>query len=341
MNSESERDLRRRLKAIGLSQGAITAAWPQWWSDDADASPSARLELRFSVARKLGIDPRSLLDAEGAPRFIWRDEARFKHLSGETDAERAAISSFGRALGALLVSATSSAANVSEVDASSLRNLILGSQPFVRLADLLSVCWSIGTPVVHLRVFPRPQKRMAAMAVRVGERGAILLAKDSRYPAHVAFYLAHELAHLLLGHIAREAAIVDLENEQPLRPQDDPEEREADRFALQLLTGSAEPKVLTESKTYNAPGLAAAVVRAGPALRIEPGTLALCFGYSTQNWAVVNSSMRFIYGRGKPVWKEVNQVALRELDLSRIPEDGRSYLGNVLGVKRLSEIARR
>lgn len=330
MNSGSERDLKRRLKAIGLSEGAIAAAWPQWWSQDADASPSARLELHFSVARKLGIDPRSLLDAEGTPRFIWRDEARFKHLSGESDAERAAISSFGRALGALLVAGATPLIDSRGADAASLRNVVLQHQPFVRLSDLLSVCWSIGTPAVHLRVFPRPQKRMAAMAVRVGGHGAILLAKDSSYPAHVAFYLAHELGHLLLGHLDREAAIVDLESTH-LGTDDDMEEREADRFALELLTGTPDPRVLPTHHRYNAPALAAAVLDAGPQMRVEPGTLALCFGFTTQNWPVVKAAMRFIYQQAKPVWKEVNAIARRELDFTRIPEDAHAFIDSVLG----------
>jgi len=330
VNTGSERDLKRRLKAIGLSEGAIAAAWPQWWSDDADASPSARLELHFSIARKLGIDPRSLLDAEGTPRFIWRDEARFKHLSGESDAERAAISSFGRALGALLIGGTTQLIDPANADAASLRGLVLENQPFVRLNDLLSICWSTGTPVIHLRVFPRQQKRMAAMAVRVTGRGAILLAKDASYPAHIAFYLAHELGHLLLGHLDREAAIVDLES-MHVGSKDDREEDEADRFALELLTGTPDPHVVPMNRSYNAPALAAAVRDAGPKLRVEPGTLALCFGFSTQNWPVVNAAMRFIYERPKPVWKEVNAVALRELDFARIPEDAHAFLGSVLG----------
>jgi hypothetical protein len=330
LSNASERDLKRQLKAVGLTDSAIDAAWPAWWSHDADSSPSASLELRFSIARKLGIDPRSLLDVEGTPRFIWRDEARFKHLSGETDIERAAISSFGRALGAFLVSATTMEASLPS-SASTLRRVVLKSQPFVRLPDLLSLCWSTGIPVIHLRIFPRPQKRMAAMAVRVGERNAILLAKDSQYPAHIAFYLAHELGHLLLGHIGSNAAIVDMESDERAPSHEDAEEEAADRFALELLTGSPEPKVVTESKSYNAPGLATAVLDAAPSLHIEPGTLALSFGYSTNNWAVVNSAMRFIYGPGTPMWQEINRIAMHELDLGRIPEDARSYIEQVLG----------
>lgn len=324
--------LRNRLKAIGLSDPAIQAAWPEWWSDAADPSPSARLELRFSIARKLGLDPHSLLDEEVAPRFVWRDEARFKHLSGESDAERAAITSFGRALGSLLVSATPSPiGTIAQASASDLRSMALRSHQFVRLLDLLSLSWSVGLPVVHLRVFPGVRKRMAAMAVSVADRHAILLAKDSMYPPHIAFYLAHELAHIALGHVAKDTAIVDLESELPASEAADPEEIEADRFALELLTGRSDPQVLPVSRVYNAPGLADAALKSGPALRIEPGTLALCFGYSTQNWAVANSAMKFIYSAPKPVWEEVNRLAARELTLDRIPSDARSYVTAVLG----------
>jgi hypothetical protein len=330
VESKNEHELKRRLKAIGLSEGAITAAWPQWWSEDADASPSARLELHFSIARKLGIDPRSLLDAEGTPRFVWRDEARFKHLSGESDIDRASISSFGRAVGALIVEATTGVAR-DVPDPQSLRTAFLRSQPFVRLVDLLALCWAIGTPTIHLRVFPRLQKRMAAMSVRVSGRGAILLARDSNYPAWIAFYLAHELGHLALGHVHGEGAIVDMQSENWSAAHDDVEERDADRYALELLTGRPDLTVVTESKNYNAAGLADAVIGAGNQLGVEPGTLALCFGFATKNWAVVNSAMHFIYATSQPVWQQVNDLALRELDLDQIPDDSRSYIATILG----------
>jgi hypothetical protein len=66
-------------------------------------------------------------------------------------------------------------------------------------------------------------------------------------------------------------------------------------------------------------------------LRIEPGTLALCFGYSSGNWAVANAAMERIYSSAKPVWREVNQIALRELSLEEVTEDVQAYLMAVLG----------
>ena len=330
MTNESSR-IRQRLKRLGLSEAAIEAAWPTWWSNDADYSPSARLELRFSLARKLGLDANSLVDEEGVPRFIWRDEARFKNLSGESELERSAISSFGRAVGSLIVAATPIGQNALSPSAIGIRKSILNSRPFVGLLDLLVLCWTAGIPVIHLRIFPWPRKRMAAMSVRVAGRSAVLLGKDSMYPPHVAFYLAHEIAHIALGHLPEETAIVDLESELPVIASADKEEQEADEFALQLLTGRADPRVLPTSSKYNAPGLADAVLRSAQSLQIEPGTLALCFGYSTGNWAVANTAMRFIYDSAKPVWAEVNKLALRELAHEHIPSDSRPYLTAVLG----------
>jgi hypothetical protein len=328
--TEADR-FRRRLKAIGLSDPAIKAAWPDWWSDDADPSTSARLELRFSVARKLGLDARSVLDEEGVPRFIWKDEARFKHLSGETDLERAAISSFGRSVGALLTSGSSAGQfSLIGMNVATLRSAVLSAQPYVRLLDLLSLSWSAGIPVAHLRVFPAARKRMAAMAVAIGERRAVLLAKDSMYPPHIAFYLAHELAHIALEHLRADAAIVDMEADTLATGSADTEETEADRFALEFLTGRADLR-LVPAGDYNAPGLADIALRTSTELQIEPGTIALCFGYSTGNWAVANSAMHFIYKEARPVWNEVNRVTMTQLDLGQLPSDSIPYLTAVLG----------
>jgi hypothetical protein len=328
---DNANQLKKRLKSVGLSNSAINAAWPTWWSEAADASPSAQTELRFSIARKLGIDPHSLLEDSDQPKFIWRDEARFKHLSGEGQLERSVITSFGTALGRFLIGATSGSHPVPALNAIDLRNIILREQQYVRLVDLLSVCWSIGIPVVHLRIFPFLHKRMAAMSVRINEQIVILMGKDSMYPPHVAFYLAHELGHVALGHLSKDPVIVDLESKALSGPDDDPDEVAADRFALELLTGQTEPKVLSRSTTYNANQLAHAVLNASAELRIEPGTLALCFGYSTGHWAKTNSAMKRVYSSSKPVWSEINKVALEHINFDLIPDDARTYVRAALG----------
>ena len=337
MTVESAGDLRLRLRGLGLSDSAVSAAWPRWWSEDAESSASARAELRFGVARRLGLDPHSLLEDRDAPRFLWRDEARFKHLSGESDDERAGITSFGRAIASIVLGASSPpVGELAGASAHTLREEILASgRPFVTLVDLLSLSWALSVPVVHLRVFPWPQKRMAAMAVMVGVRSTVLLGKDSSYPATLAFYVAHELGHIALGHVAADRQIVDLEGEVLAGDGEDEEEREADAFALELLTGSPDPVVLpTGPGRAHGRAVAHAAVESAQGLAIDPGTLALCFGHSTGDWRTANAALGHIYPDAQPVWAYVNAIARQQLELDELAVDTSDYLDAVLGQQR-------
>jgi hypothetical protein len=212
-----------------------------------------------------------------------------------------------------------------------IRSALIEGRPYVGLADLLALGWSLGIPIVHLRVFPWQQKRMAAMAVQLGARGAILLGRDAEYPAQIAFYIAHEFAHLALGHIEAGQSIVDLETSSLSETEADPEENAADRYALELLTGQDSPVVVSGTGSASAKSLAEAALNASGELQVEPGTLALCFGYSTNQWPVANAALRYIYSAPKPVWREVNSVAREQLELDQIPDDAQTYLEAVLG----------
>jgi hypothetical protein len=173
---------------------------------------------------------------------------------------------------------------------------------------------------------------MAAMAVQLSAGNAILVGRDSEYPAQIAFYVAHEFAHLALGHIETGRAIVDLETLTWSDPEADPEEDAADRYALEILTGHERPIVLSAASGGGARALADAAMRASEELGIEPGTLALCFGYSTRRWAIANAAMKYIYATPKPVWREVNNIAHDQLHLGNITDDSREFLLTTLGM---------
>lgn len=323
------KSLKKRLKEAGLSDPLIEAAWPAWWSDEALSSQSAKAELRFTIARKLGLNPRSLFRDE--VEFIWKDEARFKHLSNETEGQKAALTSFGISVCRMLVRSLTTEPVAGSIGALELRESILQSRSFIDLQGLLAACWAIGVPVIHLRVFPLDAKRMHAMAVKAAGQHAVLLGRDAHYPAPVAFTLAHEIGHVMLGHIGASSAIIDIGD--PLGPTEgDTEEEEADRYALELLLGTPHPDIQTNVKRFNATQLAHAVLGQGPAQRIEPGTLALCLAYANDVWPVANAAMQYIYSEQKPVWQEVNQIAARELDLVALSDDHSDYLRNIMGI---------
>ena len=328
MDADTDK-LRKKLRVAGLTEQAVNAAWPAWWSEAAAGSPSAQAELRFAVARKLGISASAL--ARDEVEFVWRDQARFKHLTGETNAEQAALASYGVGFGNQLASAVSDLP-VSEVPtAAELRRAILANRPFVDLAGLLGACWALGVPVIHLRVYPLAGKFMHAMVVKAGIRNIVLLAKDAKYPAQVAFTLAHELGHLALGHLKAGSAIVDLED--PASGVDrDAEEVSADRYALEVLTGNPEPDIQAQILNPSGRALAQAALDAGPPRGIEPGTLSLCFGYQTGNWRAANAALRHIYPQQQDVWVAVNSIAKREIDWSSVSSDAEDFLLRVMGL---------
>jgi Zn-dependent peptidase ImmA (M78 family) len=315
------------LRGAGISRAAIDAAWPSWWTEEAATSPSGRAELRFALARHLGLQARPLLGER--VEFIWNDEARFKHLSTEGMAERSILTSYGISIARMLLRATPPGIASLPSDPSAVRQAILAGHEFVSLRALIATCWAVGIPVVHLRVFPLDAKSMHAMAVTVEGRYVVLLGRDASYPAPVAFTLAHELGHILLQHLKGASALVDLED-PATATNADAEEKDADAFALTLLTGSPEPAIETSTESFNAPTLAAAVLNAAPQHRIEPGTLALCLAYRQRKWPVAMAALKFIYSEQKPVWREINGIAESELHWDHLNDENSQYLRNLL-----------
>jgi hypothetical protein len=322
--------LRRILRDAGLSKKAIEAAWPSWWSDAAETSPSARAELRFAVARSLGLSPRSLVGER--VEFVWRDRARFKHLeAGIGDTERAALNSFGTALGRALLRATREGRGLRGVSSQELRQALLKGGG-ADLASLVSACWATGIPVAYLFVSPLQRKAMHAMVVGHRGRQAILLSRKASYPALVAFTLAHEIGHIALGHVPGDDMLVDAE-EPGANGLSDAEEEAANRYALEVLIGDAEPDIRINLDGFNSAELADAVLRAAPVYGIEPGTLALAVAKRWGVWPVAMTAMKFIYGGPAQVPHFINDFAARELDFDQLDADGADFVRRVLGIE--------
>jgi hypothetical protein len=320
--------LRAELRAAGLSRAAVDAAWPEWWSDEAESSASARAELRLSVARNLGLSPKSLIGER--VDFVWRDRARFKHLRADDYLPVAALNSFGVSVGRSLIEATAHNGDLLGLSASDLRAMLLqmGSPD---LRGLLTVCWTVGTPVAHLRVWPLAQKAMHAMVVGQYGRHAILFSREASYPAMLAFTLAHEIGHIALGHVPADNMLVEAEDPAGAADHDE-EEKEADRFALEVLLGDPDPDIRINFDTFNHFELADVVLRAGPQYGIDPGTLALAVAYRRNAWPVAMAAMRLIQPQPVVVSDLVNRVAAGQLDLDRLGSDSAVFIERTLGI---------
>jgi hypothetical protein len=326
MNSK---ELRQTLRAHGLSDEVIDLAWPTWWTAEAEHSVSASTELRFVLARRLGLDAQALIDV-GEPRFVWR-HAKFKRLTA-ADSARDALVSFGTSVARVLVRAVEPGPSPT-LSPSLVRSQLLHNAPHVSLEDVLSYCWGIGIPVIGLHVFPLTAKRMSAMSIRIGEQYAVLVARETRYPAQMAYLVAHELGHIALGHLAEGDAVVDIGDPLEERDNDDPEEVAADRFALELLTGDPDVNVTTDATSYSGAALALSAIQSSPELQIEPGTIALCFGHATGAWDRVAAALKRIYPDAEPIHPSLNAIALNQISQDAISPDSWDYLLGVMGIE--------
>lgn len=276
------KDIYQRLKALGFDAPFIRARiLPDWWEDEQAAVPATRAVAEFAISRFLGIPIADLrnpsatlvLPAPSHAKLKLRSDAtREKVAPGLALADRAArlvVNLLAQGEGAARLPAFTGTRTASQV-----RQAILASGDAVTLGTLLEFAWSNGIAVVHLADVPKGSKSFDGMACFVGQVPVVVLASRRQSPPWVAFHLAHELGHLLLGHAQPGAGpVVDAGLDGT---SDDRQEREADAFALEVLTGTRRPPL--PGISLNGCRLAAWARRVGGEARINPGTLALVVG---------------------------------------------------------------
>jgi hypothetical protein len=324
----SPQRLRQELLQAGIANSAIDAVWPQWWSEEASQSISATTALTYTVARRLGLSPSALFD--GSTKFLWRDSTKFKNLGATTEREQEILGAFAVAIGRCALAATDPVPASSLPDARTLRETILMEGRLVNAFELLAFCWSFGIPVLQLRIFPLRQKRMHAVTVRHNSRYAILLGYETRYPAVAAYNLAHEIAHILLGHLEDKSSLLDIEDPLEMEGRDE-EETAADHLALTLLTGTESPQISANITPYTATQLAYAATENAARAQIDPGVLALCLGHSTRLWPQSYGALKIIPPGEQPVGDQINALAANQFDWQALSYTNREYLGKVIG----------
>lgn len=331
--TEAQR-IRDNLRRAGLTASAIDAVWPAWWSDDAELSTSATAELRYSLARRLGLSPASLFDDQ--PVFVWSDDTKFKNLGATSDREADVLSSFTVAVGRCAVAATEDTGNSpAGVNALTLRDVVLSDRAYVDLEGVLALCWMLAIPVFYLDVFPLQYKRMHSAAARIRDRHAILLGQQSNYPAQVAYYVAHELGHIALGHTEGSAALLDIDDPLTANPAAiDEDEAAADRFALELLTGRADPDISWTVDDFTSAQLAKAVKVESTQVGIDPGVLALCTGHRSGRWAQAYGAQKALRLDRSTLRVDINTLADSQFNWSALPADSREFLAVATGIVR-------
>lgn len=310
--------LLQRLQAVGFSDPFLQATLPEWAAQE--ESPSGQMMLRLLLARRLNLDPEALMDDSIPLGFLQSAPIKFKHMRLAPGQRRDTLTGYALGVTRILLGAAPGGA-AAPPSAMNLRKALLESgRDNVGFGDVLTACWSLGIPVLHLRLFPAQTKGVTAMAVRIGSRFAILVARESGIPAQYMFHVAHELGHIALGHLDDSSAIIDADPDDPAnageRLIDDQEERDADAYAQQLLAG-VESFTVSRSmagKAGNASELAQRALQLGAELQIDPAHVAMSFGFATGEWAMAMAAAKLVPGQEATPASLVNRVLWSQLD---------------------------
>ena len=326
------------LQAAGYPRNYVMKLLPEWWDNSLLKTSAGALQFALILKQRLGLDVSFGQDGYLAiePRAA---RASFKHRAGTHEDELNVAAGLGIALARLAVFATRERYRELPATPTSIHDLVreCTGRACVDFHGLLDLCWMYGIPILFLNEMPRNTKRMTGMAVMVEGRPAILLGFKYVQHAKQLFVLAHELAHILCGHVQDNGALIDedmadvsggLEGRSHVRR--DEQEREADAFALSLIRRGQMDIIKNMPRQFSATTLAAAAMKLGRSSGIDQGHIILSYGKEHDDWMWANQAMNFIE-------QEIGAIDLlkdrfmRNTDLGAISEEAAEHLLSMQG----------
>ena len=317
-----------RLRAAGFQTPYIkTVVLPEWWDDTAAATPAGYQQALLTLARNLGLDLASLQDPVAAVRLREFGPCKFKKASGVEPGDLELCRTLATRVAQLAAAAVTIPARPLPESADEVRQVILAcGAPWVGLTELLDYCWSLGVPVLHLERFPTGvKKRPFGFAACVDGRPVMVLLKKELRPAWLLFILAHELGHLALGHVPDGGSLLDTN-----MANSDDEERAANAFAAELLTGSPPRRFYADGRWPNADQLAQYARRVGRQEQIDPGHVVLNYAdaMGTEFFAVANAALKKLDPDPNAVG-QVRAALAANLNWDQLPSDTSEFLMRV------------
>lgn len=319
--------LMRRLSAAGFNPKYVrTVVLPDWWEDGIADHPAGFDQAITLLSRNLCLDPSSLLDAASSIRYqpLPAPKYKLKSTDAETDvavATRVAVRAADLVVSATVVERSNMPSSACEARESIQR----GGAGSIGLTELLEYCWRMGVPVLHVSNFPTGVTKPDALAVMVGSRPVIVLCKQTNYSAWLLFHLAHELGHVVAGHMEGVSVLVDEE----VRSDTDAEEAEANEFAVELITGHKR-RSYNFGRQFNALNLANVAHAVARDTNVDPGFVALSHGRMTNNWSIACAALKRIEPTPNAI-AIIRREMLRRLDSERLSEDSFEFLLRVTG----------
>lgn len=329
------------LQAAGFPKSFVDRMLPDWWDNSLLKTSAGALQFALILKQRLGLD---VVFSQNGQLAInaQAPQAKFKHRA-DTSAEELNVSAaLGIALARIAVRATRNPYALLPPDPFAIYAMARGtsSETGMGFEGLLNLCWSHGIPVLFLKDLPKKTKRMAGMAVMVDGRAAILLGYDYTQHAKQLFVLAHELAHIVCGHVENNGALIDEEIKQVVvglegraESERDVQESQADELALMMIRNGNMDVVNHFSRASSAVALAAQAMALGKHAGIDQGHLILSYAKLHDDWMRANQAMNFIEQRIDAV-ALVREKFIANVDLHAISDESAEHLLTMQGFQR-------
>jgi hypothetical protein len=325
----SIKQLSQRLKQIDSTLGReIKNYLPYWWDDELASSPGATQQALISIAKFASLDIKSVLNTHEPLRF--KDSIRcYKHANNKEKHDLAAATAIVQSLANTVADITLNEYRIFQ-EAQSIRNNFLNQdKPWIDFKSLVDYCWKHGVPVLYLPELP-VSKKMDAVVVDVNGRPVISLTKKHKHESALLFLLAHEMGHIFHRHLERGQTLVDMGVIDP--DERDEQEKQANTFAIELLTGSKNGKFHSNGIRLTADRLAHLAKEKSSEMNVDPGHIALNWGHTTENHGSANAALNILYPA--PDWKNyIKSNLLENIDEEEANEDQLDYLYKLMNIE--------
>ena len=320
-----------KLSKLGFNDSYIkTNGLPSWWDDELNDKPFAVLEGAGYIADRLNLNLKSLLDETETVKFNHLPDTKFKRRSSKYNQYPDVAQALASRVVELIAFATeinfvSLPTNVKEIRAE-----ILKLSPVINLTSLLNYCWNQGIIIAYFNNFPESKKikKIAGLIQWQSNSPVIILSSKYTQPSRLAFDLAHELGHLVLGHLQGGLLI----DEEINSNRDDNEENQANKFATDLLLDNCGNSLLN-NKFYNHQQLVKkAKEKAKENPTVKPEFIILNHAWHNPNdWGFANKALDKLDPdrKGQQI---INEYLADRINWDKLNDENYEYLERVLGV---------
>ena len=322
------------LESAGFPRILQSILLPEWVTPEVLSDATVSSEIAAILAKRLGLRTSPLFAASPRVESLRRRDIKYKRSIPNKSKNLTAATSIAISVAESVASACRVEFSPLTGSAGALRKEVLASFPgnWLGLRNLLMTCWSHGVPVVYLAGLGQGVAKMDGMVVYTGDRPVIILSKVSPLWAWQLFILAHEVAHVVLGHVAPGEILVDEElSEASYALDNDLDERAADRFAIELLNGRPNATYTPSENRANFRELADVAYEFGKANQIDPGHIVLNFANQSGKWDVGIAAAKVLQGENPPASVVISEAMWRGIDPEALPMDTIEFLGRVTG----------